>query len=552
MEYKHFLTWLQDTMYRNWDTKSLMNYQKNGYTYGEVAEMIARYHILFEKMGVVKGDKIALSDNNTAEWAIAFMAVTTYEAVVVPILNDFTDENTQSLVEHSEAKLLLTNATKWNRMDISKFTHLMYVVSVIEHKILYVRSNGEIVEGEDCKTIVTDAFEVKYPNGFSKDDVHYPVDNFDQLAIINYTSGTTSAPKGVMLTYGNLSSNIQFAMDKIPNIKGETILSMLPMAHMYGLAFEFIYPFCGGVTVYFLGKIPSPNVLFKAFGDVKPYILITVPLVIEKIFQKGVLPTLDKPFVKFLLHTPFRGIIYKSVHDKILKALGGNIRHIVAGGAAMNKQVEDVLRKCKLPYTIGYGMTECAPLLAYEDWHYFAKGSCGKPTHRMEVRIDSEDPQHKDGEIQVRGANVMMGYYKNEEATKAIFTKDGWMRTGDLGIMDADGNIFIRGRSKNMILSSNGQNIYPEEIEDALNSERLIAETVVVERDKKLVALIYPDPEVVALEKLSKHQVAQHLEECRLRVNKTLPAYSQIQKIEIRDEEFIKTPKKSIKRFLYK
>lgn len=356
-----------------------------------------------------------------------------------------------------------------------------------------------------------------------------------------------------MLTYGNISSNIEFGQWGIPNHPGETIVSMLPLAHMYGLAFEFLYQLAGGCHIFFIGKLPSPKVLLNAFAQVKPYMMVTVPLVVEKIFRNTVIPTLQKKSIKFIMKVPFfQDIVRKRVRSKILDAFGGQIRVMIIGGAAINKEVEDLMKWVRLPYTVGYGMTECAPILGYEDWRKFKKGSCGKIVHRMEVRIDSEDARKVVGEIQVRGENVMKGYYKNEEATKAAFTPDGWMRTGDLGLLDSRGNIFIKGRSKNMILSSNGQNIYPEEIEDKLNSQPYVIESVVVERDKKIVALVFPDLDRVSQESLDDLNLAQVMEENRIKMNLLLPNYSKIAKIEMMKEAFEKTPKRSIKRFLYK
>jgi len=544
--YKHFLSALQNTIRTNWNLNALSDYNGLSYTYGELAEKIVKYHIYFKEIGIKKGDKIAICSRNCADWAVVFLAITSYEAVVVPLLYDFLPENIQDLVEHSESKILFTEDQTWNKLDHTKFSHLQYVISISKHLPIYSKGNQLSLE------IVNKKSEELYPDGIKAKDITFPIKNFDDLAVINYTSGTTSAPKGVMITYGNISSNIQFAIDHIPNSPGETILSMLPQAHMYGMVFEFIYPVCYGVNVVFLGKIPSPQTLFKAFSDVKPYILITVPLVLEKIFTKKIIPILETPKMKFLLHTPLKRVIYKKINKQIMDTFGGNIRHIVAGGAAFNQVVENLMRKMKLPYTVGYGMTECAPLLAYADHSEFAQGSCGKTIERMEMRVDSSDPENIAGELQVRGANVMLGYYKNEQATNDSFTEDGWLKTGDLGIIDKNHNVFIRGRSKNMILSSNGQNIYPEELEDKLMNYPYIMETLVVSREGKLIALIVPDFERIATEKIEDSQIRKILDENLKEVNKKLPNYCKINSYELRNKEFEKTPKQSIRRFLYK
>jgi len=551
--YRHFLYYIQRSIHKAWSEPALTNYKGATYTYGQMAEKIAAYHILFSRMGIKKGDKVALCARNSAEWGIAFMAVTTYEAVAVSLLNDFTPESIQSLTEHSESLVLFTEKEKWEKMNRDEFHFLKYAVNLTGCEIIWAREGDEALITGSFEEKLDCWFAEKYPQGFTSDMVSYPQDNFGDLALINYTSGTTSAPKGVMLSYGNISSNIEFGQWGIPNHPGESIVSMLPLAHMYGLAFEFLYQLAGGCHVYFLGKLPSPNVLFKAFAEVKPYMIVTVPLVIEKVFKASVFPTLEQSKVKWLMKIPLlRNIVYQRIHDKILLAFGGELRFMIIGGAAINGEVEDLMKATKLPYTIGYGMTECAPILGYENWQKFRKGSCGKAVHRMEIRIDSDEPTKTVGEIQARGANVMMGYFHNEDATRAAFTEDGWLRTGDLGVMDARGNVFIRGRSKNMILSSNGQNIYPEEIEDKLNNQPYVVESIVVERDKRIIALVFPDLTRVSQEALDENGLAKIMEENRLKLNLLLPNYSKISKIELVKEEFEKTPKRSIKRFLYK
>ena len=545
---EHYFTRLQDSMRRNWDRPALCNYHGEEFTFGDLATRIERFHIVFESIGVGKGDKIALCAKNSARWAVSFLAVTTYEAVVVPILADFHPDSIDSLVDHSESKILFTDTDLWKKLDIKKMPLVKTVVSVNDFSILYTADDHVAKALEQLPEL----FAAKFPEGVRPEDVAYPTDNAGDLAIINYTSGTTSAPKGVMLRYECLSSNVQFGQDNIPSYNTDKIVSMLPLAHMYGMMFEFLYPLCGGTAIYFLGKTPTPALLLGAMKEVRPYLVVTVPLVMEKIFKSAVLPVLNKPLMKVLTAVPgLDRILFNAIRKKLLTAFGGNVRMIIMGGAALNPEVEKWFKKFRLPFTVGYGMTEAAPLLAYEEWSKFVPKSCGKAIDRVEVRIDSEDPQHTVGEIQARGVNIMSGYYKNEEATKAAFTADGWMNTGDLGVIDADGNIFIRGRSKNMILSSNGQNIYPEEIEALVNNSPYVVETVVVDRNSRLVALVYPDIDKLKADGISEAQIPDKMNEMMAEVNRSLPVYSKIAKVETVAEPFEKTPKMSIKRFLY-
>ncbi|MCK9626589.1 MAG: AMP-binding protein [Bacteroidales bacterium] len=545
---EHFLAYIQNSITNYWDSPALTNLSGESFTYGEVAREIARLQILFDKIGIKKGDKVAICAKNSARWGIAFLAASSHEAVVVPLLNDFHADSVQNLTDHSESKLLFTDLDIWSKLDISQMPALMTVINVADFKFLYNKDDSMAFAFDN----IDELFKLKYPN-FSASDINFPTDNFDDLALINYTSGTTSAPKGVMLTYKSISSNIQFGLFGIPNQPGWKIVSMLPMAHMYGLAFEFLYQLAGGCHIYFLGKVPSPKVLLNSFAKVQPYMVVTVPLVIEKIFKNSVFPTINKPIIKFMMKAPFLSRIIKNrILKKIIDAFGGKLQVLIIGGAAINQEVEDCMKDIKIPYTVGYGMTECGPILGYEDWRKFKKKSCGKAVHRVEVRVDSDDPQNIVGEIHVRGDNVMEGYYKNPEATKAAFTEDGWMRTGDLGLIDKEGNIFIKGRSKNMILSANGQNIYPEEIEDKLNSQPYVVESIVVERDKKIVALVFPDLDRVSQESLDENDLAKLMEDNRIKLNLALPLYSRIAKIELLKEAFEKTPKRSIKRFMYK
>ncbi len=543
---KHYFTRLQEAMKANWERPALANYRGETFTFGEVATQIAKLHVLYEAIGLKKGDKVALCAKNSARWGIAFFSANTYEAVVVPILADFHPDSVNNLVDHSESIVLFTDTDIWNKLDIEKMPQVKAVVSTADFKLLYA-ADEKISNANETLQIL---FDEKYPNGFSAADVDYPIDNDKNLAIINYTSGTTSAPKGVMLRYECISANVTFGQKRLPSYPGDKIVSMLPMAHMYGMMFELIYPLCGSATVYYLGKTPTPALLLGAMAEVKPYLVITVPLVMEKIFKSKVAPIVSKPIMKVICAIPgINKIIFKKVRTSLLNAFGGNIREIVMGGAALNPEVESWFKKFKLPFTVGYGMTEAAPLMAYEDWWEFASKSCGKAIDTIEVRIDSEDPYNKVGEIQARGMNIMSGYFKNEEATKAAFTEDGWMRTGDLGLLDKKGNIFIKGRSKNMILSANGQNIYPEEIEAAVNNQPYVIESVVVDRGARLVALVYTDSEKMKADAVDIEEFKKNL---MLEVNKAMPAYSKVNIVEIMDQPFEKTPKMSIKRFMYK
>ena len=543
---KHYFTRLEEAVKTNWERPALGNYRGELFTFGELATQIAKFHVFFEAIGLKKGEKVALCAKNSARWGVTFFAANTYEAVVVPILADFHPDSVNTLVDHSESTILLTDSDIWAKLDITKMPSVKAVISSSDFSLLYA-ATPEIQAANDNIDVL---FAEKYPNGFTAADVAYPTDNDKELAIINYTSGTTSAPKGVMLRYECISANVTFGQKRLPSYPEDKIVSMLPMAHMYGMMFELIYPLCGGSSIYYLGKTPTPALLLGAMKEVKPYLVITVPLVMEKIFKSKVAPIVNKPVMKVLCAIPgVNQLIFKKVRTTLLNAFGGNIREIVMGGAALNPDVEKWFMKFKLPFTVGYGMTEAAPLMAYEDWWEFASKSCGKPIDTVEVRIDSEDPYTKVGEIQARGMNIMSGYYKNEEATKAAFIEDGWMRTGDLGLLDKKGNIFIKGRSKNMILSANGQNIYPEEIEAVLNNQPYVVESVVVDRGARLVALIYMDSDKAKAEGVDLEEYKKVI---MTEVNKSMPAYSKVNVVEYMTEPFAKTPKMSIKRFMYK
>lgn len=546
---EHYFARLQNAIRLYWDKPAVCNYRGETFSYGQLATQIERFHIFFEACGLKKGDRIAICAKNTARMAVSFLSVNTYETVVVPILSDFTPESVNHLVDHSESQMLFTDSDIWAKLDKSKMPLVKAVISVNDFTLLYA-DNDEV---KKAYAAISETFASRYPMGFTGENVTYNTDNWDDLDLINYTSGTTSAPKGVMLTYKALSATIDFGQRYIPSSDKFRMVSMLPMAHMYGLVYEFLYPLCNGTSITFLGKTPSPSLLLSAMHDVRPYLLITVPLVMEKVFKSAIKPVLDKPVMKVLTRVPgINSLIFKKIREKLLSALGGNLQMIIMGGAPLNPEVEKWFKRIGLPYTVGYGMTEAAPLLAYEACTSYVPGSCGRSVDCAVVRIDSEDPQHVVGEIQAKGDNVCIGYYKNPEATAAAFTEDGFLKTGDLGIIDANGNIFIRGRSKSMILSANGQNIYPEEVEAVVNNQDYVVESVVVDRAGKLVALVYLDEDAMKKAGLDEETVADLHETIRINANKALPSYSQLQKVEVVDKPFEKTPKMSIKRFMYK
>lgn len=545
---KRFLDYFEDSIKTNWNAPALNDYDgTTAFTYGEMAEKIARLHVLFEQIGLKKGDKIALCGRNSSMWAIDFLAVTSYGGVAVAILSDFDSEGIQALVNHSDAKLLLAGPLVWEQLNPDSMPNLIGILAIEELVIL--KSNKE--QFEQGFNNWNSAFEAKYPQGYSSNDVHFERFDSELPVLINYTSGSTGSPKGVMLNWRSIDSNIDFSQRTIPNNSSDNLLSMLPMAHMFGLAIEILYQVAGGTHVTVLNKTPSPAVLMKALSEVKPYMMLTVPLVIEKIFKAKIFPAIHKPLVRILWYTPgINRLIHKKVYDQLMNAFGGHLRYLIIGGAALNHEVEKCLKTIKFPFCVGYGMTECAPLICYEDWTKFKLRTCGKAVDGIEIRIDSANPQREVGEILVRGDNVMMGYYKNQEATDAAFTADGWMRTGDLGVIDADGHLSIRGRSKSMILGPSGQNIYPEEIEGKVNNLPYVIESVVVEREGKLVALVYADTDKMKQELPGKTS-DEVMEELRVRVNKLLPLFCRLSKLELVDKEFEKTPKRSIKRYLY-
>lgn len=543
-----FLKYIEESIKKNWNLPSLTDFKGATSSYKDVARKIEKLHILFEQSGVKKGDKIALCSRNMSSWGIAFLATLTYGAIAVPILNEFKPDNIHHIVNHSEARLLFVGDVVWENLDESAMPGLDGILRIEDFSLRHANKK----ELAQARERLNELFGKKYPDRFTANDVKYTYDTLDELAIINYTSGTTSSSKGVMLTYRSLWTNMKFGIEVLGFNAGTQIVCMLPMAHMYGLAFEFIYQFVNGTHIHFLSRNPSPKIIADAFAEVKPDLIITVPLVIEKIIRKKIFPTIEKPHMKLLMNIPIiNDKIKDTIRQKLMDALGGKFQEIIIGGAALNKEVENFLRTIHFPYTVGYGMTECGPLLSYDDWKTFKQGSCGKAVNRVQLRIDSEDPQNVVGEILAKGDCVMTGYFKNPEATAIAIDREGWLHTGDLGLIDADGYLFIKGRSKNMLLGPNGQNIYPEEIEDRLNNMQYVTESIVIEQNGKLVALIYPDFDTLNTDRIAESEIPALMEENRKALNQMLPAYSQISKVKIYNEEFEKTPKRSIKRFLY-
>ncbi|MBP3669008.1 MAG: AMP-binding protein [Bacteroides sp.] len=546
---KSFIALIEKSIKKNWDSDALTDYKGVTYQYKDVARKIEKIHILLEESGVKPGDKIAVCGRNMSHWGVTFLSVVTYGAIIVPILHEFKPDQVHNIVNHSEAKLLFVGDVVWEGLDESAMPALEGIVQINDFSVLVSRSEKLTYAREHLNAM----FGQKFPKNFRKEHISYYKDNPDELLVLNYTSGTTSFSKGVMIPGKAIWSNIMFA-SRVFNMKaGDRLVSMLPMAHMYGLAFEFLFEFCSGCHIFFLTRMPSPKIILQAFAEVKPTLVIAVPLIIEKIIKKNVLPKLETPTMKFLMHVPLvSDKIMEKVREELMKAFGGNFYEIVVGGAAFNQEIETFMRNMQFPYTVGYGMTECAPLIAYEDWKKFKAGSCGKPVDRMEVKILSRDPQNIPGEIICRGDNVMLGYYKNEEATREVIDEEGWLHTGDLGVMDEEGNITIKGRSKNMLLGPSGQNIYPEEIEDKLNNMPYVNESIIIQAlDGKLAALIYPDFELAFANGMTEKGVEELMEANRVELNKQIAAYEQIARVKIYHEEFEKTPKKSIKRFLY-
>jgi len=551
MEIPSFNALIEKSIIENWYRDALTDYKGKTLQYHDVARKIEKLHIMFENSGVTKGDKIALCGRNCANWAVAYLATLTYGAIAVPILHEFTAEQIHNIVNHSDAKILFTGDVVSTIIDPTKMPALEGIIYIPDYSLVLSRTDKLTYAREH----LNEMFGKKYPKYFRQEHVHYyHEESPEQLALINYTSGTTGFSKGVMLPYRALWSNYDFALHVLgKEIKaGDNIISILPMAHMYGMAFEFTFEFLYGCHVFYLTRIPSPAIIAQAFAEVKPRIIIAVPLIIEKIIRKKVFPKIQNNRMRLLLNMP---VVSKKVREKICEqvyqSFGGRLYEIIIGGAAFNQEIESFLKQIHFPYTVGYGATECAPIICYRDCYSFVQGSCGQQAYHMEVRIDSTDPVNIPGEILTKGPNVMLGYYKNEEATRQALDAEGWFHTGDLGLMDADGNVFIKGRSKNMLLSSNGQNIYPEEIEDKLNSMALVSESIVIQEGEKLVGLVHPDYDEAQSLGLNKEDIASIMEQNRQQLNEIMPSYSKVSAMRIHEEEFEKTPKKSIKRFLY-
>lgn len=545
---KRFLKLIEDGIRTNWDKPVFSDYDGNALLFKDFAVRIAKLHIIFDTLHLEKGDKVALCGRNCTNWAVTFFASMSYGAVVTTILHDFDGDSVQNIVNHCDAKVFFVAEHVWEKVDPIKIPKVETIITIDDYSILRSRTEKLNQVTNDIDVI----FAEKYPN-FTIDDLKFHVEDPEEVALINYTSGTTSKPKGVMIPYRSLWSNTLFAKEAIEFVSpGDGLVSMLPMAHMYGLAFEILLSVAKGCHVHFLTRLPSPHIIMNAFAKVQPTLIIAVPLIIEKIITAKVMPELQKQPTKTLLKIPFvKDKIYAKIREKLINVFGGKVVEVVIGGAALDPEVGNFLKLIKFPYTVGYGMTECGPLIAYDYWETYRAASCGKPVDRMEVKVDSADPENTVGELIVKGANTMLGYYKNEEATSAVLSPDGWLRTGDLVTQDKEGYIYIKGRSKTMILGPSGQNIYPEEIEQLLNNVHFIAESLIVERNGKIHALIYPDQEVIKLHP-NNLSVEDTLKLEIDEVNKRLPKYCQITDFTVRDEEFEKTPKRSIKRFLYK
>ena len=549
MEFTSVNKLFQEAFKKNWDRPAISNYQGMTLHYRDVARRIEKLHIMFEECGLQVGDKVALCSRNQANWAVAFLAAMTYGAVPVPLLHEFKSANIHHLVNHSEAKILFVDEVIWEGLSESEMPDLQAIIQVNTFKLLYA-GDDRIREAREH---LNELFGRKYPNVFTPDALNYYEDSAEELAVINYTSGTSGFSKGVMIPYRAIMSNLQFGRQVLPNLDNtKSVVSMLPSAHMYGLMFELLYELSVGAHVHFLSRVPSPKIIMQALAEVKPYIIIAVPLIIEKIYKNKLKPLLEKEGIKFLMKLPvLNQILLDKIKTELITAFGGEFYSVIIGGAAFNKEVEAFFKKMNFPFTVGYGMTECAPIITYDDWKVEKLNSCGKAVVNMEVRIASADPQNIPGEIQVKGDNVFLGYYKNEEATQEVLTEDGWFRTGDMGVLDAEGSLFIKGRTKCMILGPSGQNIYPEEVETVVNSQPYVVDSLVIEDNGGLTALIYPDFPQGARDGMKQEEFVKYLEGTLSELNKELPNYAKLKKIEVMSEDFERTPKKSIKRYLY-
>ena len=549
MEFTSVNKIFQESFQKNWDRPAISNYQGITLHYRDVARRIEKMHIMFEECGLQKGDKVAICSRNQANWAVAFLSAMTYGAVPVPLLHEFKSSNIHHLVNHSEAKILFVDDVIWEGLTETEMPDLHAIIQVNTFKLLYA-SDQKII---DAREHLNELFGRKYPNVFTKEDLNYYEDSADELAIINYTSGTSGFSKGVMIPYRAVCSNLEFGRTVLPGLDNtKSVVSMLPSAHMYGLMFELLYELSRGAHVHFLSRVPSPKIIMQALAEVKPYVIIAVPLVIEKIYKSKVKPILEKEGIKVLMKLPvLNQVVLNKIKTELINAFGAEFYEVIIGGAAFNKEVEAFFKKMNFPFTVGYGMTECAPIIAYDDWTVEKLNSCGKAVNNMEIRIASADPHTIPGEIQVKGANIFLGYYKNEEATNAVFTEDGWFCTGDMGIIDEEGSLFIKGRTKCMILGPSGQNIYPEEVETVINNHHYVVDSLVVEDNGGLTALIFPDFATGARDGMRQDAFVKYIEGLLPEINNDLPNYAKLKKIEVMSEDFERTPKKSIKRYLY-
>ncbi len=544
---ERLIEYFENSIRKNWDIEALSNYQGEGYTYKEIAASMIRLHLIFEEAGIKQGDKICLIGKNSANWCIVYLAAVSYGAVIVPVLPDFKSEEMMNIINHSDSKFLFVDKAILDNLEYEKMPAINTVVSTDNFSWV----DGRIDKVKNLVAGIDKVYADKYPE-LKPEMIKFSDIGNEEVAVISYTSGSTGFSKGVMVPHRSLAANVRYAQNNMPLKPGDDIVSFLPLAHTYGCAFEFLFPFTYGCHVTILTKTPSPKIILQAFKEIKPRLILSVPLVIEKVYKKQLMPVINKPVMKALLALPgVNRILMNKIKKTLFESFGGNFHEMVIGGAAFNADVEKFFRKIKFPFTVGYGMTECGPLISYASWDTTKLGASGRPVDTLEVTIDSSDPLKEVGEIILRGDNVMLGYYKNEKATKEIIDNEGWMHTGDLGIMDKEGNIFIKGRSKSLLLGPSGKNIFPEEIESLINNQYLIAESVVIMEDNKLVALVYPDFEQMKKDGIQENQLVEIYEKTRKEINERLPGYMNISRIRIRDEEFVKTPKRNIKRFLY-
>ena len=544
---ERLIGYIEQSIRQNWDIEALSNYKEKGYSYKEIAEKILKLHLFFKESGIKEEDKIALVGRNSANWCIVYLATVTYGAVIVPVLPDFKPEDLTNIINHSDSRILFVDDKIYDTLDMAKMPAIIGVLSLDDFSLTIAGNN---TVGDAFKSL-----DGKYSETYSelkKEDIKFSDISNDHLAVISYTSGTTGFSKGVMITHNSLACNVRYAQKNMPLESGDPVVSFLPLAHTFGCAFEFLFPFTYGCHITILTKTPSPQILIQALKEIKPRLILSVPLVVEKIYKKQLLPVISKPSMKILLAVPgINKILFKKIRNKLTETFGGRFKELVVGGAAFNADAEKFFKKIGFRFTVGYGMTECGPLISYASWDSTRLGASGRSVDTLEVTIDSADPEHIVGEIILRGENVMLGYYKNEKATHEMIDDEGWMHTGDLGIIDREGNIFIKGRSKSMILGPSGENIYPEEIESVINNKDYITESVVISENNKLIALIYPDFEMMKRDNISEDQLMQALEQIRKEVNERLPDFMAVSKFRIHNEEFVKTPKRSIKRFLY-